>query len=256
LGASDGSQTTGGIISFGNTDASQTNRALGLIATSTSGGTHFGLKLVNTTANTLNYLNMQFLGELWKQGSKPKTLQFSYYVDSGSSTFSSSEIALATNNVPVSSQSFGYPVGLVGAANGALAINQTNISAVNLPVGPWAPGQALWLVWSVSDPTGSGQGYAIDNLSLSASATPITAPALSTVSFNSIGAGTKGMQFVFTNAAGVSPQFTVWSTTNLTLPFGQWQNLGHPTETSAGTYQVNDLQSTNIPARYYQVTSP
>jgi len=253
LGASDGSQTTGGIISFGNIDSTQTNRALGLIATSTSGGTHFGLKLVNQSTQTLNYLTLQFLGQLWKQGTKPKGLQFSYYVDSASSPFNAAEIALATNSNPVASLSFSYPVGLVGAANGALAINQTNISATNLLISAWAPGQALWLVWSLSDPTGSGQGYAIDNLSFLATANPlvaVTTPVLGGATYDKAG---QHLSLTFTNTAGAGSQFTIWGTTNLTLPLSQWRNFGSPTETAPGAYQFTDLQSTNVPAQYYRI---
>jgi len=260
LGASDGSQTTGGIISFGNIDSTQTNRALGLIATSTSGGTHFGLKLVNQSAQTLNYLTLQYLGELWKQGTKPKFMQFSYYVDSPSSTFTASEIALATNNNTIGSLSFNYPVGTVGAANGALATHQTNVSAFNLHISAWAPGQALWLVWSISDATGSGQGYAIDNLGLAASVAPVTVtpPSLGHVTYTQTGGGATALQFSFTNAPLAASQFTVWSTTNLALPFNQWTNLGHPVEVpvGSGNYQVYNSQSSSLPQQYYQLTTP
>jgi hypothetical protein len=63
-----------------------------------------------------------------------------------------------------------------------------------------------------------------------------------------------GLDFSFINTPDAS--FTVWSTTNLALPFGQWVNLGPPTETPPGTYQFNDPQATNFPQRFYRVTSP
>ena len=46
-GASAGDQSTGGIISFGPTTSAATNRALGLLATSSTGPTAFGVKLIN-----------------------------------------------------------------------------------------------------------------------------------------------------------------------------------------------------------------
>jgi hypothetical protein len=63
-------------------------------------------------------------------------------------------------------------------------------------------------------------------------------------------------QFSFTNAPGGSVDFTVWGSTNVALPFSQWTNLGHPIETSAGVYQVNDTSVSTVPARFYQITSP
>ena len=51
FGATDGDQTTGGQISFGLPNSS--NRALGLLATSTTGYTAFGAKFINGTSQTL-----------------------------------------------------------------------------------------------------------------------------------------------------------------------------------------------------------
>ena len=262
LGASDGSQTTGGVISFGNTNSNTSaNRALGLIATSSSLGTHFGLKLINQTTNNLNYINLSFIGQYWKLGTKPKTLAFDYLVDAAgtNATFSSAEIVLAQANT-VTNLSFSFPVAkAVGPTNGLLAVNQTNLNAVNLPLGiAWQPGQALWLIWSINDATGSGQGYGIDNLSFSASSTAsvaVTQPMLAGVTYVASGVGA-GLQFSFTNTPGASSQFTVWSTTNLALPFVQWQNLGHPTENPAGQYQFIDSQAVGKPQQFYKVTSP
>jgi hypothetical protein len=259
LGASNGTNTTGGIYSFGNLDASATNRALGLIATSSSLGTHFGLKLINLTTNNLNYINLNFVGEYWKQGSKPKTMAFDYLIDSAgtNSTFSAAEIASAQANT-VSNLSFSFPTaGIVGPTNGLLAANQTNLSVVNLSlITAWQPGQALWLIWSINDATGSGQGYGIDNLSFSATSVAtvmVTQPTLGGVVYTSGGVNA-GFQFTFTNAPGASSQFTVWGTTNL-VP-ASWQNLGHPTEASSGQYQFTDSQATNRPQQFYKVTSP
>lgn len=260
LGASDGSQTTGGIISFGNTNAAtSSNRALGLIATSSSLGTHFGLKLINQTTSNLNYLSLQFVGENWKLGTKPKTMVFGYSIDlaGNNSTLSLDEITSAQGNT-LSNLSFSFPVASkVGPTNGLLAVNQTNLNAAYLLLAtPWTPGSALWLVWSINDPTGSGQGYGIDNLSFYATSTnlpaAITMPKLAGVTFT----GGVGSQFSFSDVPGASADFTVWGTTNLGLPFSQWQNLGHPTEVLFGNYRFNDAQATNKPQQFYRVTSP
>ena len=79
FGATDGDQTTGGQISFGLPGSS--NRALGLLATSSTGGTAFGVRFINGTGITLTRMNLQFTGEVWRQSNLPKTLQFYYFID-------------------------------------------------------------------------------------------------------------------------------------------------------------------------------
>src|SRR5208283_3142127 len=79
FGASDGDQTAGGQISFGPENGA--NRALGLLATSTTGYTAFGLRLINGTGQTLHYINLQLTAEVWRQSSLAKTLEFYYFID-------------------------------------------------------------------------------------------------------------------------------------------------------------------------------
>src|SRR5207302_1786108 len=64
FGATSGDQTTGGDISFGLPNSS--NRALGLLDTSSTVVTAFGAKFINQTAVTLNYINLAFTGEVWR----------------------------------------------------------------------------------------------------------------------------------------------------------------------------------------------
>jgi hypothetical protein len=262
LGAADGSTTTGGIYSFGLTNGNTSNRALGLIATSTSGGTHFGLKLINETTSNLNYISLQFTGEFWKTGTRSKTMVFSYNIDpaGNGSTLSSSELLASSNNA-VDSLTFAFPTaGVVGATNGTLPNNQTNLAVTNMGLSSaWQPGAALWLIWSIDDPTGSGQGYGIDNLEFAAGGNPtvtlpppVTPPSLGGVIYSS----SQGLTFSFTNTPGASAAFTVWVTTNLATPFSQWVNLGNPAEITSGNYQYTDAQATNNSKRFYTVTSP
>jgi len=79
FGATDGDQTTGGQLSFGPPNSS--NRALGLLATSTTGSTAFGAKFINNTGTALNFITVQATGEIWRQSSLPKTLQCYYWID-------------------------------------------------------------------------------------------------------------------------------------------------------------------------------
>jgi hypothetical protein len=61
-------------------------------------------------------------------------------------------------------------------------------------------------------------------------------------------------QFTFTNTPGTS--FTVWGSTDATLPLTNWYVLGSVTETSAGQYQFTDVQATNQSRCFYRVLSP
>jgi hypothetical protein len=59
-------------------------------------------------------------------------------------------------------------------------------------------------------------------------------------------------QFGFTNTPGLG--FTVYGTTNLTLPFTNWRSLGAATEISPGQFQFTDTTTGNM-YRFYHVTS-
>jgi len=169
LGASDGDQTTGGQISFG--PPSSSNRALGLLASSSTGATAFGARFINRTPQSLAAINVQVTGELWRQSNLPKTLQCCYFIDPiGTAPLSTSQTAWLPSldvSFPVNPAAAG---GL--AVDGTASINQTNLSVVNLAITNWPPGAALWLVWQMTDPTGKSQGLAIENLSFSALAQP------------------------------------------------------------------------------------
>jgi hypothetical protein len=264
LGAQQGGQTTGGIISFGayygspgsNAVNNVQNRALGLLATSTTGQTAFGLGLINKGTNTLNQITLRFIGELWHEQAVQQKLQFGYLIDvAGTNSTFTAATNTTTTWVP-SLNVTGFPTGSSGGVDGTAVTNQITNSISSLPITNWAPGTTLWLVWTLTNSIGGAQGIAIDNLSFSANVAPvITIPTLSGTTFIGSGGGA-GLHFNFTNAPGAGASFTVWSTTNLTLPFSQWQNLGHPTESPADTYQFTDSQATNKPARFYKVTSP
>ncbi len=68
--------------------------------------------------------------------------------------------------------------------------------------------------------------------------------------------GSTGLSLVFTNVPGVSNALTIWAATNLSLQKTQWANLGHPVESTAGNYLFMDSKATNLPTRFYRVTSP
>jgi hypothetical protein len=220
FGATDGDQTSGGQISFGLPGNS--NRALGLLATSTTGGTAFGVRFINGTGMTLNRMNLQFTGEVWRQSNKSKTLQFYYFIDpTGTNTFS----AGATAFLPGLNVNFPAVVADSGgvAVDGTLTLNQTNLSVLDQTITNWPPGAALWLVWQMTDSTGKAQGLGIDNLSFSASI-PLPVP---------VNIQTSGTN-LFLNWTGVAGQiYQLEYTTNLTD--SAWTPVGNPVTGTGGT---------------------
>ena len=62
------------------------------------------------------------------------------------------------------------------------------------------------------------------------------------------------VQIGFSNAPGAN--FTALATTNFSTPFSNWTPLGVIPEISPGLYQFTDTQVTNMPERFYRVSSP
>ncbi len=258
FGAQDGDQTTGGVIDFGPNDGpgiTGTNRALGLLSTSTTGSTTFALKLINTSGNTLNYANVGFTGELWHNGTGHRTMSFGYTIDPTATNFTLTSQSIS-NSTLVPSLAFSFPTNIVVVAtDGTQPQYQTNLAAKNLQLSsPWTPNSALWLIWAIDFyGSGSGNGYAIDNLSFSATQTQVvqgTSPVLGNVNYSA-----NGLSFSFTNVP--SAGFTIYGTTSLNP--ANWVRLGSPTEAPQGAYSIysfTDTQTSGNGQRFYKVTSP
>jgi hypothetical protein len=217
FGATDGDQTTGGVLSFGLPNNS--NRAVGLLATSSTGYTGFGAKFVNQTPYTLSFINLQVTGEVWRQSDLPKTLEFYYLVDpTAGAPFSTNYTAF----IPALNVSFPTVPGDVGGAavDGTAPANQVSLSVTNQLIANWTPGAALWLVWEMADPAGKSQGLGIDNLAFSATVWPagMTLPPLSVQA-----AGTN-LVFSWPTYPGLTYQLQFKTNLNST----SWTPIGSP----------------------------
>lgn len=161
--ASYGEFAGGNLYSFG--DSLSTERALGSIGSGTNDKTHFGVAFINTIGQTVNDVEINYTGEMWRQGrpgraTGPDTLHFSYAVkavgiDSGNyQSFPSlsfySPITNGTLNTPM---------------NGNLAANKTKISGIisNLNL---KQGDTLWLRWTDFDSDSYDDGLALDSISI------------------------------------------------------------------------------------------
>ncbi|HTY87377.1 MAG TPA: immunoglobulin domain-containing protein [Candidatus Acidoferrum sp.] len=233
------------------------NRALGLLTSTKSGMVAYGVALINNSGRTLNQINLRFTGELWRNNPLAQPLTVGYLIDPGgtSSSFPTNDVINGTLS-PINDLTVSFPTSLTTEVlNGTLPANQTNLAVSAFSIADWAPGSTLWLVWQAQTTAGGAQDVAIDNVSLSATPTPVavTQPVLNGPAYANGGAGA-GLTFHFTNSPGADWQFTIWGTTNLAP--ASWQYLGHPTEGPAGQYQFTDSQATNKPRQFYKVTSP
>lgn len=279
FGAQDGDQSTGGVIDFGLDDQeggiAGTNRSLGLISTGTTGSTAFGLKLINKSTNTLNYINVSFLGEYWRNNSGSRTMSFAYAVDPTANSFVLGSQPEATNTAPqlipgtvnVTNLAFSFPYLPLAAVNldGTQASNQVSMVSSNLMLStPWTPNAALWLIWSINYyGAGSGQGYSIDNLNFSATVNPVypvitpinITPGSAQLVSTGIGAS-KAITFSFTNATGLS--FSVLGTNNIAAPKATWPVVGTAVENPAGSgqYQFTDPSPDTNTTRFYLLRQP
>jgi hypothetical protein len=158
--ADDGNNAGQNTYSYGL--AGSHNRALGLLVNGYNPNpvSMFGANFQNTGNGAINRLNISYTGEEWRlgaQGRGPERLQFQYSLNAGS-LMSGSWI-----NVP--GLDFLTPnLTGVGAHNGTLAANQTQISGsigfLNIPVGA-----TFWVRWVDAGLPGNtpGDGLAVDN---------------------------------------------------------------------------------------------
>jgi hypothetical protein len=244
FGATDGDQTTGGQISFGPPNGS--NRALGVLATSTTGSTAIGAKFINNTGTTLNVITLQVTGELWRQSNLPKTLESYYWIDP---TATAPMPAEATAYLPALNVSFPTDAGDVGGAavDGTAATNQIYLAVTNQAITNWPSGAALWLVWEMADSTGKAQGLAIDNLSFAAIApgASTNAPVLNLQ-------GSSANPFVISWPASASG-YQLYSATNLAPPVN-WSLVNTPAAESNGTFYLTILP-TNA-GQFFRLAAP
>jgi hypothetical protein len=240
FGATDGDQTSGGQISFGPENGS--NRALGLLATSTTGYTAFGLRLINGTGQTLNYINLQFTAEVWRQSNLAKTLEFYYLIDpSATNSFSTN----ATAFLPALNVNFPTVAADVGGdgVDGTATNNQTVLAVVNQPILSWPADETLWLVWEMESSAGKSQGLAIDNLIFSAAA-------LATLSAVTMTAQASGGNVVLNWPGLIGQIYQVQYKTNLTDT--AWLPLNSPEQgTGASLSLTNNLGG--APQRFYRL---
>ncbi len=150
-----GTNTTGGIHSYGVAGMNPvTDRGLGALS-SGSASPVFAVRLVNNTGTTIDKFVISYTGEQWRQTANTQSLTFEYQVGATSDSTGSW--------TALSALSFTAPkTGTAGALDGNATGNFTAISSTI--IANVASGQEIWLRWSKTGT--SSPGLAIDDISV------------------------------------------------------------------------------------------
>ncbi|MBN3875043.1 Calx-beta domain-containing protein [Nostoc sp. JL23] len=158
-----GSNNTGGLYSFGSSN--NPDRALGSLASGTTGTIYYGLRLQNNTGLAITKLQVSYTGEQWRNGGNTSQQQLKFSYQTGSTVTS-----LTTGTwTPVTSLDFTGPIATAtaGLLNGNQIANRVVITPVifNLAT-PIANGEEIILRWEDIDDGGKDHGLAIDDVSI------------------------------------------------------------------------------------------
>ncbi len=240
-----GTSTTGGLYSFGtNGVQSAADRALGSVASGSDSPVAYGARFFNDTTAAITNIAISYTGEQWRNGgsgSVANTLSFSYAVSNTPITNTYSA-ATWTAFTPLD---FVSPIvsSTASALDGNLAANRhvfTNIVLTGITV---QPGQELSLRWVDPNDTGSDEGMAIDDLTVTYDTTAAAGPAApsvttppqdqtviagSSATFSVVASGTKPFSYQW-----FSNNVSVLNATNDTFTL-----LGVSTNLSGSTYFV------------------
>lgn len=139
------------------------DRALGGIANITT-PVQLALRLVNNTDATIDSLNLAYRGEQWRRdNSVGTTIGVAYR------TFTAGEGSVSEGRWNDAGESFvfrppatGAPAAIDGNATGNFANLGGTLTSLN-----WAPGQELWIRWTISKTSGENLALGIDDVVVS-----------------------------------------------------------------------------------------
>ena len=166
--ADDGNSNAGNTFSYGT--GTNTDRAFGSVQSGNNTPT-IGATFINNTGAPLTSLNISYFGEQWRLGAVHAAndrLDFQYSLDATS--------VLTGTWVDVDGLDFIAPInsGSVGALVGNNAANRASISGtISGPSFNVPNGGTFWIRWNNFDASGSDDGLAVDDFSVTAPAVPV-----------------------------------------------------------------------------------
>jgi hypothetical protein len=168
-------QNTGSFWGFSTNNPTDSDKALGSIGSTTTAADntnmYMGVRLTNTTADTLGEFTLTYDGEEYRDGqlATPETLSFAY---STSATTADWNTTATFTSVPA--LNFTSPVFAGTGSSGTLVDGNTagKVAGITATVSgiSWAPGTDIWLRWADPQaPSAADDGLAIDNVNFVAS---------------------------------------------------------------------------------------
>jgi len=156
--ADDGTNTTGGLHSYGTTSA--TERSLGALTSGSAATVYMGARTVNNTGSSATSYTISYKGEQWRQTANAQKLVFEYQVGATSLTTGTWTAVTALD--------FTAPkTGTAGSLDGNASGNYANLSStITVTV---TNGQEIWFRWTKTGSTSPGLG--IDDVSITANST-------------------------------------------------------------------------------------
>ena len=206
-GVDTGGSGTGDTYSYGAT--SDTDRALGSLRSSTISPI-FGANFSNGSANSITSLAISYTGEEWRLGTAGRTDHLDFQI-----SFNATGVGDATATwTDVDQLDFTTPDTVTtGAKNGNAAGEETNL-AFTITGLSIAPGASFWIRWVDATTSGSQDGLAVDNFSITSTAVP--SPGTFSITGDSHSEGDSGTtSFTFTvnrtggSAGAVSVDYSV-----------------------------------------------
>ena len=178
--AGSGSSNAGGFYSFGTGTA--TDRALGSIASGSTGTIVYALALTNNSGSALDSFTLRYDGEQWRNGGVTAVHSLTVQYGFGAN------YATAAWVTPPAGFDFASVVGTTTAAavDGNVAGKVANLGGTVTT--NWAAGDTLWVRWTDIDNTGGDHGLAIDNVSFSVATAAVPEPGTYTMLLAGLGA--------------------------------------------------------------------
>ena len=157
--ANDGSSNSGNTYSYGT--GTNSDRALGSLASGSLAPVYFGLKISNTTGTTINAMDLDYWGEQWRNGGNvsPDILYFEYSTDATSLSTGTWNTVNTLNVVSLQNTAS------ITAIDGNNAANRSNITGT-LGLGNIANNGTFWIRWRDMNQPGNDHGLGIDDVVL------------------------------------------------------------------------------------------